>query len=29
MYGLPDLKDHFTLAYKSPLGWVLVYKVKY
>ena len=29
MYGLPDLKDHFTNVYKSPLGWVLVYKVKY
>jgi len=29
MYGLPDLKDHFENVYHSPLGWVLVYKVKY
>jgi dolichyl-diphosphooligosaccharide--protein glycosyltransferase len=29
MYGLTDFKDHFENVYHSPLGWVLVYKVKY
>jgi hypothetical protein len=28
MYGFAD-KTHFEIAYQSPLGWVLVYKVKY
>jgi hypothetical protein len=29
MYGLTDFKNHFENVYHSPLGWVLVYKVKY
>ncbi len=29
MYELKPFKDHFTNVYHSPLGWVLVYKVKY
>ncbi len=29
MYSLAPFKDHFTKVYTSPLGWVLVYKVKY
>jgi len=28
MYGIPD-EAHFTLAYDSPTGWVLIYKVEY
>ncbi|MGD0802625.1 MAG: STT3 domain-containing protein [Candidatus Bathyarchaeia archaeon] len=28
MYGIAD-QSHFTRVYRSPLGWVLVYKVKY
>lgn len=28
MYGYAD-KTHFNIAYPSPLGWVLIYKVKY
>jgi hypothetical protein len=31
MYGnsSKNFTDHFKIVYPSPLGWVLVYKVKY